>query len=78
MRPLSSGAQDCYEAIGRRVPRRTAMLAPPVTVEPSTVGRIGGAATSATGQPPSVYTEADYQRHLAGRGPCPFGCCDGR
>lgn len=75
MRPLSPGAQDCYDTIGRRVPRRSDRRAPPVTVEPSTVGRMAGQAPSA-GQRP--YSEIDYQLHIAGKGPCPFGCCDGR
>jgi hypothetical protein len=72
MRPLSSRAQDCYDAIGRRIPRRSNTPAPPMTIEASTVGLLGGAQEPSPVRP---YTEIDFQRHLAGDGPCPFGCC---
>lgn len=74
MRPLSPGAQDCYDAIGRRIPRRIHTPAPPMTIERSTVGLIAGPGTASE----RPYTDLDFQRHLAGEGPCPFGCCDGR
>ncbi len=71
-RPLSPGAQDCYLAIGNRVPRRLNRPPPPVEVAASTVGTIGGPkpAPRAEERP---YTEADYQRHIRGLGPSPWG-----
>lgn len=73
MRPLSPGAQDCYEIIGRRIPRRLYQPTPAPVIERSTVGRIAGAEPIET----RPYTETDFQRHLRGEGPCPFGCCGG-
>ncbi len=73
-RPLSPGAQDCYLSIGRNVPRRLNRPVPPLAVAASTVGAIAGQAQQPSERP---YTEADFQRHLRGDGPCPFGCCGG-
>ena len=74
MRPLSPGAQDCYDIIGRRIPRRLSEPTPAPVIARSTVGRIAGPDPAEV----PVYTDLDFQRHLRGEGPCPFGCCDGR